>query len=134
MLPIWDNQIIKNVIAKKRLRFVIHCFILRMHSISIKKLSQYIPFSKSTMPYISRTLSSSGQCNMTCLIVCTPELHAQIRSSRFELGNRLSFSILRLWDPVRYLVIQTRWNSILPLYDGFKRFGFIIKYVPNFES
>ena len=108
--------------------------ILRIHSISIKKSSLPTPFSTLSISYFSRMSWRRGQTMQMCRTVWTPMLHAHTRSSRLELGKRLSLSIRRLCDPVRYLVTCTRWNSNFWLYSGDTRSWLIIKYVPSLES
>ena len=106
----------------------------KIHSISIKKSSFVIPFWMLLIPYFCQESCRRGHTKSTCCTVWTPVLHLHKRSSSFEFGYRLSFSILRLWDPVRYLVHTTRWNSNLCSYSGDLSSGLTIRYVPSFES
>ena len=109
-------------------------FMSRMHSISSKNPSLKTPFTTSTTPYLSLISFSSGHDINICFRVCTSLLHLHNLSSRFEFGICLSFSTRRLCDPVRYLVIKTRWNSKTFSYAGFDNVGLTVMYVPSLES
>ena len=104
------------------------------NSISIKNSKFATPFSTFVISYFSRIVTKSGQTSKQCFNVCIPLLHLQSRSSRSIRGGRLPISIFRLCEPVRYLVVQIRWNSNVSVYAGFFKVGLTCRYEPNLES
>ena len=73
-------------------------------------------------PIAIRGSFSSGQWRRTYL-VCVSQLQGHRRSSRVVLPFIRPFSIAKLCEPVRYRVMQIRWNSILSLNVGFYNNG-----------